>query len=390
MFVFATPTGDLRDDYSPRSGAFFGGAVNVDSEQDNQMSGNPEDVVLRQGQLCRKYDNLHYYLTGVTVDDAQFENVRWAIDENMTPLVTLAWPHRMPLNPQFIPQVAAGRYDREIAKTAARVEALGGRVLFRPFWEFNHADNGLGAANYGGDYDQFIEAWKRTHTMFLGDSESLRSMGIIGTLIQADNVRFSWTPGSARPSNVVDGVDEDYRPYYPGDDYVDWIGIDSYTGNKMVYFRDVVAPPTQLVDWYATYAPKGKPMTIGEIGIRPQSTYPSRSPSRPEWYADAQAAIKEMPMIKLFSYFDVSNEVNPPAESYQVDAPGGTGEDSAARALAAHSALANDRHFHQGNVTPTCGSKSTRPGSDRDPLRLTERNLGPCPEHAGTVPYGRR
>jgi len=52
------------------------------------MSGNPEDVVLRQGQLCRKYDNLHYYLTGVTVDDAQFENVRWAIDENMTPLVT--------------------------------------------------------------------------------------------------------------------------------------------------------------------------------------------------------------------------------------------------------------------------------------------------------------
>ena len=45
------------------------------------MSGNPEDVVLRQGQLCRKYDNLHYYLYGVTVDDAQFENVRWAIDE---------------------------------------------------------------------------------------------------------------------------------------------------------------------------------------------------------------------------------------------------------------------------------------------------------------------
>jgi len=117
-------------------------------------------------------------------------------------------------------------------------------------------------------------------------------------------------------------------------------------------------------------------MTIGEIGIQPQSTYPTRSPSRPEWYADAQAAMKEMPMIKLFSYFDVSNEVNPLAESYQVDAPGGTGEDSAARALAAYSALANDRYFHQGNVTSTCGSKSTRPGSDRDPLRLTERNLG--------------
>lgn len=344
--VLLTPSA-INDDFSPRSGAWFGGAVNLDSESDNEASGNPRDVLTRQSQLGRKYDNLHYYLFALAVDDADLVNVRWAISINKTPLVTLSWPQRMPTNPQFIPQVAAGRHDADIATTAARIKALGGRVLLRPYWEFNHADTGLGAANYGGDYDQFIKAWQRTHAIFRGDAASWRAMGISGTPIQADNVRFSWTPGGARPNNVVAGVDEDYRPYYPGDEYVDWIGIDSYTGNRMVFLREVFAPPTQLVDWYATYAPRGKPMTVGEIGIRPQLTYPGRSPSRPEWFADAQIALKELPMIKLFSYFDVSNARNPLGESYQVDAPGGTGADSATLAIAAYSALANDPYFRQ-------------------------------------------
>ena len=367
--VFSNPTVDVEEDYAPRSGALFGGAINVDSERDDEFAGNPRDVELRQTQLCRKYDNLNYYLYGVAVNEAQFENVRWAIDDNETPIVTLSWPHRMPTNPQFIPLVAKGRYDTEIATTANRIKALGGRVILRPFWEFNHADNGLGAANYDGDYQQFIDAWQRTHAIFKGDASTWRTLGISGTPIQADNIRFSWTPGNARPNNVVEGVNEDYRPYYPGDQYVDWIGIDSYTGNRMVYFRDVFEPPTQLVDWYATYAPKGKPMSIGEIGIRPQSTYPSRSPTRSEWYANARAAIKGMPMIKLFSYFDVSNETHPLAESYQVDAPSGIGPDSARRALAAYSALANDPYFHQGSAQPGCGgSESDEPAKERSPF----------------------
>jgi len=345
VVVWLRPSLRINDDFSPESGAWFGGAVNLYSERDHEVSGNPEDVLTRQFQLCRKYDNLHYYLYGLAISDAQLENVRWAIDENDTPLVTLSWPQRMPTDPGFIPDVAAGRYDAQIAATAVKIKALGGRVLLRPYWEFNHADNGLGAANYGGDYKQFIEAWRRTYTIFVGDADGWKAMGIDGDAIQAENVRFSWTPGNARPNNVVAGVNEDYRPYYPGDEYVDWIGIDSYTGNRMVYLREALAPPTQLVDWYATYAGRGKPMTIGEIGIRPQSSYPSPSPTRADWYANAQAALKAMPMIKLFSYFDVSNETNPLPASYQVDAPGGTDSDSAELALATYSVLANDPYF---------------------------------------------
>ena len=365
ILVVVNRTADVDGDFAPAAGAWFGGAVNLDSELDGDSAGNPADVLTRQAQLCRKYDNLHYYVFGLAIDEAQLEDVRWAINANETPLVTVSWPQRMPANPDFIPQVAAGRFDRQIATTATRLAELGGRVILRPYWEFNHADNGLGAANYGGDHGEFIRAWRRTHAIFFGDSAGWAAMGIRGAPVEANNVRFSWTPGSARPNNVVDGVTEDYRPYYPGDDYVDWIGIDSYTANRMVYFRDVFEPPTQLVDWYATYAPRGKPMSIGEIGIQPQSTYPSRSPTRPEWFADAQTALKEMPLIKLFSYFDVSNNRNPLDESYQVDAPGGNGADSAERALAAYATLANDPHFRHGNVTPSCNRAVGRPASAR-------------------------
>lgn len=366
--ALVTSTDDINDDYSPTFGAWFGGAVNLDSDSNNESSGNPQDVMTRQDQLCRKYDNIHYYLSGIAVDDARLDNVRWAIDENETPLVTLSWPHRMPDDPQFIPDVAAGRHDRQIAATAATIKTLGGRVILRPYWEFNHADNGLGAANYGGDHDQFIAAWQRTHALFFADSGRWEELGIDGSPVEADNVRFSWTPGNARPNSVVAGVDEDYRPYYPGDEYVDWIGIDSYTGNRMVYFDEVFAPPTQLVDWYAEYAPVGKPMTIGEIGIRPQATYPNRSPTRAEWFADAQAALKDMPMIKLFSYFDVSNGRHPLAESYQVDAPGGSAADSAQSALAAYVKLANDPHFLQrADSTQAPATARCTPSGSTDP-----------------------
>lgn len=375
-FVLVTRPATIRDDFSPKTGAWFGGAVNLDSERDNEASGNPRDVVTRQSQLCRKFDNLHYYLYGLAVPDVQLENVRWAIEENETPLVTLSWPQRMPSNPDFIPQVASGNYDQEIAITAARIKALDGRVILRPFWEFNHADNGLGAANYGGDHGQFIKAWQRTHAIFFGDAATWRAMNIRGSPVDAANVRFSWTPGAARPNIIVDGVSEDYRPYYPGDQYVDWIGIDSYTSNRMVYLRDVFLPPTQLVDWYATYAPRGKPMTVSEIGIQPQSSYPNRSPSRAEWYGNAQAALKELPMIKLFSYFDVSNDRNPLRESYQVDAPGGAGDDSAGRALAAYSALANDPHFRPAGGGSGCDPAPDQPATARTSSALATATRG--------------
>lgn len=374
--AITTQKAELRDDYAPESGALFGGAVNLNSQRDDDVSGNPRDVMTRQNQLCRKYDNLHYYLFGLAVGPDQLTNIRWAIDENATPVVTVSWPQRMPTNPNFIPEVAAGKYDSQIATTAERLKALGGHIILRPYWEFNHAETGLGAANYGGDYGLFIKAWQRTHTIFLGDPSSWLALGIRGTPVQAENIRFSWTPGSARPTQNTDGVSEDYRPYYPGDQYVDWIGIDSYTGFRMIFLKEIFMPPTQLVDWYATYQSKGKPMTISEVGIKPQSTYPNRSPSRVEWFIDARAALKQMPMVKLFSYFDVSNERFVLAESYQVDAPGGDGADSADRVLEAYSALANDPYFrHSADATLCGGGKESDGATESVPVRPTSERL---------------
>lgn len=99
----------------------------------------------------------------------------------------------------------------------------------------------------------------------------------------APNAALVWCPNSG----LLGGARRDpYRPWYPGDDVVDWVGMDSYErgwtlpmpgarlwGGQFAYnlrhdaADDPKTPANESVDFYATFVDsKNKPMMLCETG----------------------------------------------------------------------------------------------------------------------------
>jgi mannan endo-1,4-beta-mannosidase len=147
--------------------------------------------------------------------------------------------------------VYGGAYDAYITQWAKDAKAWGHPFFLR----FNHEMNGWWYpwseqrnGNQPGDY---VKAWRHVVDIF-------RKVG-------ADNVTWVWCP------NIDDAQATPMAEMYPGDDYVDWVGIDGYnkaTGRSSFLSWDQVFglhPWTKknTYDQLVKLAPS-KPMMIAE------------------------------------------------------------------------------------------------------------------------------
>ncbi|KAI9344067.1 glycoside hydrolase superfamily [Obelidium mucronatum] len=97
---------------------------------------------------------------------------------------------------------------------------------------------------YGGKPKAFISLWKRAH-------------GIISKT--APEVPLIWSPNYNGPANKMP-----YDPYWPGEEYVDWIGISVYW-KGFANLIDAQGPEGGPVSIYREYAVKyNKPLVIAE------------------------------------------------------------------------------------------------------------------------------
>jgi hypothetical protein len=114
------------------------------------------------------------------------------------PLVTMGMAQGVTLE-----SIVKGEEDTEIKKWAQEAKAWGHPFLFVPWWEMN------GAWYSWGRSPDFIAAWRHFHDLVVGQG--------------ATNVTWTWVPNA-----IWYDPDSDPTPYYPGDAYVDWVGLDSY------------------------------------------------------------------------------------------------------------------------------------------------------------------
>ncbi len=141
--------------------------------------------------------------------------------------------------------VNAGKHDLYIQQWAQALKDYGQEVWLRPMWE----DNGnwfwwhSTSSSDTGLKDQYKAAFQRVVTLF-------RQQG-------AGNVRFVWSP------NILVYGPSAPLLSYPGDGYVDWVGLDGYpyssggTGSFYATFkRD-----------YDQLSALGKPMMVAETSI---------------------------------------------------------------------------------------------------------------------------
>ncbi|MFC5067810.1 glycosyl hydrolase [Flaviflagellibacter deserti] len=164
------------------------------------------------------------------------------------------------VNGTTLAQAAAGNFDAYYVQAAQQIvlnhNEASGPIVIRGPWEFN---GGWQIWDSYGKEADFIGAWQRLVSAFRTIS---------------DRFRFSWCPNER---HYRDGTPYDPGLAYPGDDYVDIIGMDVYlnaadwtgfTDIQAVWNYKVNSPTGFGMRWAADFAvAHGKRFALDEWGL---------------------------------------------------------------------------------------------------------------------------
>jgi hypothetical protein len=185
-----------------------------------------------------------------------------------------------------VQSIVSGAQDSVIQSYAESLKSFAKPVFLRWYWEFNQNTQ---SAQCGAlaDPAEFVAAWQHIWTIF--------------HQVGASNVAFVWCPGLSGGN---------FAAFYPGDQYVDWIGIDAYdrsfNGRTAGDFAGIFGA------FYDEWAGHGKPMVVAETGaIASQQT---------AYLQSIESQAPTMPLIKAIIYFDAVG----PAADWSLQGAGAT------------------------------------------------------------------
>jgi len=141
-----------------------------------------------------------------------------------------------------VPAIAAGVYDSYLRSYAASVRDFGQPVVLG----FGHEVNGSWYSWSRANPATFVAAWRHIVTLF-------RQQG-------ARNVTWLWTINAAGRPGVRPAAQ-----WWPGPNYVTWIGIDGFYYRSSDTFRSVFADTIDLVRSFAPH----KPVLLSETAVGP-------------------------------------------------------------------------------------------------------------------------
>jgi hypothetical protein len=118
--------------------------------------------------------------------------------------------------PAYSPaRIAAGAFDPFVRRAAREAAAFGSPLLLRFAHEMNGPWDSWGAWVEGNTPADYVAMWRHVVSIF-------REEG-------ATNVRWVWSPNVyAARASLADGSAMPFEPFYPGDRWVDFLGLDGY------------------------------------------------------------------------------------------------------------------------------------------------------------------
>jgi len=174
-------------------------------------------------------------------------------------------------------EIAAGSQDAYITAWAKAAKAWGHPFFLRFDWEMNGNWFPWGVGVNGNTAASYVAMWQHVHNIF--------------TSVGATNVTWVWCP------NIDPGGDlASIASLYPGDQYVDWTGLDGYNEDSpwasfATLYSSTYATITSL-------APS-KPMMVAEVG----ST--ETGGSKAQWITDMFDALPtQFPDIHALMWYD--------------------------------------------------------------------------------------
>ncbi len=253
-----------------------------------------QSMALRRQQLGRDLRILHRYYTWT--DPLPDSPAGLAPDT----ILLISWD-----GSAYAP-VNNGSQDELIGRAADALVRYRSPVFLRWAWEMNGDWFDWGGPRNGNNPAGFVTAWRHVHDIFVARG--------------ATNVAWVWGPnaGSVPPQPW-----NDMTKYYPGDAYVDWVGVSGYLMGRET-------PDSLFAGLVRSYGGR-KPIMIAETGALEKG-----GTVKADWIDNLAAWVKAHPAVGVLVWFDTDNDK-------------GTGKnwriDSTPAALAAYRRLADDPHF---------------------------------------------
>lgn len=229
-----------------------------------------------EGTLDRKLAVERWYSRW---DDAQpVLPVKRAVERGRTPLLSI-WPKKLDGSIVGWAAISRGDHDAQIRKHAAAIKSLG-----VPAYVAFHQE--MDTSKSWGTPAEFQAAWRHYVDVFRAEG--------------ASNAVFTWvlTTGSFGPYISTAGADA----YYPGDDYVDRVGLNAYNWfgcsvNKIKDWRSLERVTTGFRDWAKA---RGKTPLLAEFGSVEDPAQPGR---KAQWLTDAFALFAGWPELEAAVYY---------------------------------------------------------------------------------------
>lgn len=176
--------------------------------------------------------------------------------------------------------IASGKYDRDIIDPQARrIKAYGKRIFF----SFDQ-ETDFRIKEGAGTPEEFVAAWRHIHDRF-------RELGV-------DNVVWVWTVSGYL------GNAEQMKQLYPGDAYVDWIGMDQYNYflcHNSTNWLDFERSQRPSYDWLRANVSDTKPIMLAEFSTAPDPQRPER---QREWYAEIPGVAPTLPEVRALVHWN--------------------------------------------------------------------------------------
>lgn len=183
--------------------------------------------------------------------------------------------------------ITQGKCDNYIREFAKELSARPERYLLRYAHEMNITDSPWWPGHYGQTASAYVAMWQHVHDIIAGVQNSLGK----------HNIEWVWSINYAsNPTDAWNAIPN----YYPGDSYVDWIGLSGYNwynspghNQPWMSFTDIFDTVLKnLTSWYA------KPQILTEIGSVGTDTQKS------SWIQDAYAKMPNYPYMRGVVWFN--------------------------------------------------------------------------------------
>jgi hypothetical protein len=214
------------------------------------------------------------------------------IQRKATPMVT--WMSDDPTAPGYPPLssqkayapriIAAGTYDAYVRSWADGLRALDTPVLLRLDQEMNGVWYAWSPSVNGNTAPDYVNMWRHIHDIFRAEG--------------ATNVGFVWSP------NVACGGCAAVAPLYPGDRYVDWVGLDGFNwgstkASGWQSFENLFAASLRQVRGITS-----RPVMIAETASAPVGG------DKATWITNMFSYVVNNPEISALVWFDANKETD--------------------------------------------------------------------------------